>query len=68
MGLCNISFSTGFISVSPVNYDDANNEIHVFCNKVESEEILKDIPTEMIAEYVNKNMETILPYLEIKTP
>ena len=68
MGLCNISFSTGFISVSLVNYDDANNEIHVFCNKVESEEILKDIPYEMIAEYVNKNMETILPYLEIKTP
>lgn len=68
MGLCNISFSTGFISVSQVNYDDANNEIHVFCNKVESEEILKDIPTEMIADYVNKHIETILPYLDIKTP
>lgn len=66
MGLCNLSFSATFISVSPVNYDDANNEIHIFCNKVESDEILKDIPDEMIAEYVNKNIQRLLPFLEIK--
>lgn len=66
MGLCDISVNPSFISVSPIDSDDNNNGVHVFCNRVESEEVLKEIPNEMIADYVNKHMKTFSRHLDIK--